>query len=263
MTERKRLLRLIWINTAIVVAVLAVVVGLTYYLTSKQAAELQAQLTSLTEQEKVMAGKRAELDNITKYIPVLERDGRIISQMFPSDPAQTTLLDFLQQNVEKANSEVLQFEMGEGKELPAATKPEKSRTAEEKKLDEETLKKARFADATLTLRGSFENLLAFMENLKRSNRFFRIDRVEAPSGRQSRDIFELDELNLTFKLEGQVFYLTEKVDVSEGIKRVRESLERKLALPVPEEAAAEQQGLLEVQAGGSSGGKAKPEETTG
>ncbi|OGK08717.1 MAG: hypothetical protein A2Y63_06915 [Candidatus Riflebacteria bacterium RBG_13_59_9] len=253
-------MRLVLVNTIIVIVALVLVIGVTYYLTNKKVRELELQLTSLQEQEKTMSAQKEQLERFKGQLPQMEVDSKIISLLLPSNPEQKEWVKFLQENVEKANSEIIVLEMDQPKDLPAATKPAKSRTAEEQELNEETLKKSKVMATTMEIRGNFQNVLAFIENLKRSHRLYRIDKIEGSLSQGTEGASESALLDLSFELTGEMYFTTEETDISEKISELRTKLEQTLAIKLPTMGESTEEGLLEVTSGGTSASEKTNEE---
>lgn len=260
MTDRKRILRLVWINTGVVLAVAVLLIAAMLYFTSKKTTELNTQLAGLKEKEAAMTQKQKELPNISKHLPRLLNESKKVSMLFPTDPAQKELVDFLQQNVDKAGADVVSIAMDPPKELPVLKKSTATQTDEEKKLDKGIIEKTKFMITGLEVRGSFENVLAFMENLKRSNRFYRILKIEgkpekAPGSGAANII---TGQNLIFDLQGEMYITGEKLDIAAEFAKLRDELNRVLAISEAEVTPAAEPELLEVKPGGN--GEPEPAE---
>lgn len=260
MTDRKGIIRVIWINTGIVLFVAVLLIAGAFYFTSKKTSELNTQLAGLKEKEAAMNQKQKELPNISKHLPRLLAESKKVSMLFPTDPAQKELVDFLQQNVDKAGADVVSIAMDPPKELPVLKKSTATQTDEEKKLDKGILEKTKFMLTGVEVRGSFENVLAFMENLKRSNRFYRILKIEGkPEKAQSIGGGNfITGQNLLFDLQGEMFITGEKLDIAAEFVKLRDELNRVLAISESEETPPAEPGLLEVKPGGN--GEPEPAE---
>lgn len=253
MTDRKRILKLVWINTGVVLFVAVLLIAGAFYFTSKKTTELNAQLAGLKEKEAAMTQKQKELPNISKHLPRLLNESKKVSMLFPTEPAQKELVDFLQQNVDKAGADVVSIAMDPPKELPVLRKSSETQTDEEKKLDKGIIEKTKFMITGLEVRGSFESVLAFMENLKRSNRFYRILHIEGKPER-AENIVGGDLItgrNLIFDLQGEMFITGEKLDIAAEFAKLRDDLNRVLAISEAVETPAAEPGLLEVKPGGN------------
>jgi len=251
MSERRRTIRLVWINTIIVVVLVGLFLGGDLYFTSGKVGELKSQLDALTEKRKTMAAKWEELPRVHDQLGRLLAASRELSQLLPSNPAQQELITFLQKNVDGANCEVISLEMKAPSDLKLLSKTEKAMTAVEKELDQETVEKTKVIEIGMTVRGGFTNVLAFIENLKRSNRFLRIDKISAPDSRgATKDVFA--EMNtIGFELRGELYYTTVKVDIAEMFNELKRSLEEVLpAKPIELEMEKERE-LITVSATGT------------
>jgi len=242
---------MVWIHTVIAVLAVIVVGGLILYTSSNKLSALKAELALLKEQQLSMEAKRDELPNIEKRLPELLSQSRRITSLLPSNPAQKELVAFLQENVEKANGDVILIDMETPKDLEVASKSEKARTAEEKKLDDATLEKTKAITATCVIRGGFENILAFMENLKRSHRYFRIDRIKAPA-QTAKSTFD-PRTDLTYELTGKLYFTTAKVTIADQFARLQDMLVKALGTAPVEEPEPQVGELIEVEAGGGGG----------
>jgi Tfp pilus assembly protein PilN len=253
MTDRKRVFRLVWINTGIVLFVAVLLIAGAIYFTSKKTTELNTQLAGLKEKETAMTQKQKELPNISMHLPRLLNESKKVSMLFPTDTAQKELVDFLQQNVDKAGADVVSIAMDPPKELPVLKKSTATQTDEEQKLDKDIIEKTKFMLTGVEVRGSFENVLAFMENLKRSNRFYRILKIEGkPEKAQNVGGGNfISGQNLLFDLQGEMFITGEKLDIAAEFAKLRDELNRVLAISEPVETAPTEPGLLEVKPGGS------------
>ncbi len=251
MTERRRMTRLVWIHTTVVVLVVIIVGGLIFYASSKKLETLKSQMASLKEQQATMEAKRDELPNIEKRLPELLAQSRRITLLMPGNPAQKELVAFLQDNAKKANGDVVLIKMEPPRDLEVAAKSEKVRTAEEKKLDNATLEKTKVIATTCVIRGGFENILAFTENLKRSNRYFRIDHIKAPAQTGGTDFDP--RTSLTYELSGEMYYTTAKATIADQFSELRDLLEHALGTAAVETPVPEEETLIEVEAGGSGG----------
>lgn len=251
MTERRRMTRLIWAHTIAVVLAVVVIGGLIYYTSSNKLESLKAQMASLKEQQATMESKRDELPNIEKRLPELLAQSRRITLLMPGNAAQKELVAFLQDNAKKANGDVVLIEMEPPKDLEVAAKADKARTADEKKLDNATLEKTKVIPTTCVIRGGFENILAFMENLKRSNRYYRIDQITAPSKGGGTGYDPLT--GLTYELVGEMYYTTAKATIADQFAELRGLLESALGAAAVETPEPEEEALIEVEAGGSGG----------
>jgi|GEM_PF-2318571 len=251
MSERRRIIRLVWISTIIVVVIVGLFLGGALYYTGSKAGELKLQLDSLTEKVKVMAAKWEELPQVHNQLGALQASSRELSQLIPNDPAQKELVTFLQQNVDGANCEVISLNMKAPGDLKLLSKTEKAMTEMEKELDPDIVDKTKVIEVTMTVHGGFTNVLAFIENLKRSKRFLRIDRISAP-GRQggTKDVFA--EMNtVDFELTGEFYYTTAKMDIAEMFDELKRSLEEVLPAKPVEQETEEERELIRVGAVGT------------
>jgi hypothetical protein len=263
MTERKRIIRLVWINTGLVLGAALLIVAATWYFTNKRIQLLNDELASAKATEKTMASKKQELPNVAANLPLLLDESRVVALIFPNSPAQKELVDFLQQNVDKAGADVVEISMDEPADIPAKKKAAGSQTELEKALDKQTLDKAQFIRTTLSIRGGFENILSFMENLKRSNRFYRILKIKATPEANLKGTGETTSgfgTSLVFELEGEMFFTTEKLDIAGKFDELRKTLETVIAIQEPVEAAKPDNGLIEVKAGGTGATRTNKEE---
>ncbi len=258
MTDRKQLIRLVWTNTGIVLFVVLLVIAGTYYFSSKKMSLLGAELTSLKEKEAAMTVKQKDLPNISKHLPRLLNESMKVASLFPSDPEQKELVDFLQLNVDKAGADVLGIAMDPPKALPVLTKATSTQTEVEKALDKAVIEKTQFMITGLAVRGSFENVLAFMENLKRSNRFYRVLKIEGKPEKATTGggANFLSGSSLIFELEGEMYITGEKLDIAAQFAKLRDELNRVLAIRETEVTPPADPGLIEVKPGGS--GEAEP-----
>jgi hypothetical protein len=262
MTERRRLIRLVWINTGIVLAVTVLVIAATWYFTQKRIQILGAELATVKETEKAMNSKKAELPTIAANLPRLLDESRVVALIFPNNPAQKELVDFLQQNVDKAGADVTKVSMDSPTELPVYSKAVSTQTDEEKALDKTAVEKTMLIKSTMTVRGGFENILAFMENMKRSNRFFRIMKIKAgPETNKSGDRADIKlGSSLIFELDGELYYTTEKLDIADKFAKLRDALKEIMAYQEPPAVEKPSNGLIEVKDGGTNAAKTNKEE---
>ncbi len=260
MSERRRMIRLVWINTIIVVLLVGLIVGGTYYFASNRLAELRAQLDSLTQRASAMAAKQQELPTIRNRLGILLAESRKLNQLLPNNPAQKELVTFLQQNVDGANCEVVTLDMKSPDDLKLLAKTESAYTEMEKELDPEIVEKTKVIETNLSVRGGFVNLLAFVENMKRSGRFFLINRISAPERRGgTQDVFS-EITTMGFELRGEFYYTTAKVDIAERFDELKESLEEVLPARPIEEVSEEKGELITIAADGSEMPVIVPEE---
>lgn len=245
MRERRGMIRLVWINTIIVVLFVLLFLGVAYYVTSQKAGELETQLDALVQRAKTMAAKREELPNISDRSGELLTESRKLVKLLPNNPSQKELVSFLQKNVNEANCEVLILEMKTPVDLTESVRDKTALTALQKELDAETIDTTKVIDTGLTVRGGFENVLAFMENLKRSDRFFPIFKITAPE-RGGGDVTFAETKVIGFELEGRLYYTTLKVDIAERFDELRQSLEEVLPTKPGEQSVEEEQELIKV-----------------
>jgi hypothetical protein len=84
MTERKRILRLVWINTGLVLGAALLIVVATWYFTNKRIQLLNDELASAKATEKTMASKKQELPNVVANLPILLDESRVVALIFPN-----------------------------------------------------------------------------------------------------------------------------------------------------------------------------------
>jgi len=245
MRERRGMIRLVWINTIIVVLAVLLFLGVAYYVTSQKTGELEIQRDALVQKAKTMAAKREELPNISDRSGQLLSESRKLVKLLPNNPSQKELVSFLQKNVNEANCEVVILDMKTPVDLTTSIKDKKALTALQKELGAETIDTTKVIATSLTVRGGFENVLAFIENLKRSDRFFPIYKITAPE-RGGGEVTFTENTVIGFELEGQIYYTSLKVDIAERFDELRQSLERVLPTEPGEQVAEEEQELIKV-----------------
>ncbi|MCD6282209.1 hypothetical protein J7J84_01185 [bacterium] len=245
MRERRGMIRLVWINTIIVVLAVLVFLGVAFYVTSQKAGELETQRDALVQKAKTMAAKREELPNISNRSGQLLRESRKLVKLLPNNPSQKELVSFLQKNVDEANCEVLILNMRAPVDLTESIRDKAAIKTLQEELETETIDTTKAIHTSLTIRGGFENVLAFMENLKRSDRFFPIQKITAPEKGGSDTAFAEKKV-MGFELEGWLYYTNLKVDIAERFDELRQSLERVLPTKPGEQVAEEEQELIKV-----------------
>ncbi len=245
MRERTGMVRLVWINTIIVVLFVLAFLAVALYVTSQKAGELETQRDALVQKAKTMAAKREELPSISDRSGQMLSESQKLVKLLPNNPSQKELVTFLQKNVDEADCEVLILDMNVPKELTSSTLTKESLAALQKELDEETINNTMVIETRLTVRGGFQNVLAFMENLKRSSRFFLINKITAPE-RGGGEVIFAEKKAIGFELEGRLYYTTLKVDIAERFDELRRSLERVLPTKLGEQVAEEEKELIKV-----------------
>jgi hypothetical protein len=223
MRERGGIIRLVWINTIIVVVAVLLLLGVAYYVMNQKAGELETQRDVLVQRAKTMAAKREELPNISARSGQLLSESRKLIKLLPNNPSQKELVSFLQKNVNEANCEVLVLSMKTPVDLTASIKDKTALTALQKELDAETIDTTRVIDTD----------------------FFPIYKITAPE-RGGGDVTFAEKKAIGFDLEGRLYYTTLKVDIAERFDELRQSLESVLPTKPEEQAAEKEQELIKV-----------------
>ncbi len=233
-----RSLKIALLHTIIVVLVTGLFLGVGFYLSSKSLSALRSKVAVLEDREKVMLDKRNQLTAVAKFIPFLIEDSILLSKMFPSNPGDRELLDFLTELGKESGMVVVEVKLSN----PAEIVLEEGKVGKSeliKDLDETALFNFKSINIDIKLTGNFQSLLRFLESLKTNGRFIRIFSINGPStaaaGEPTPGAFE-------WELKGDMMYFVSETSLAERFSEVVKNLEQVVALRFENGFASEEAG---------------------
>lgn len=218
MTDRRKSLRLAIMHTIIVLVVLLVAIGATWFLSRRQMQQLNTQFATLKTQESAMSQKRDELPLIAGALPELIKQGRTVARMFPVNVGDRELIEFLADELRRSGVELMSWQLTQPKTLEIK-KGKGKETELQESLNEELLGRTKVIVFTMEVRGRFPSVVRFLEDLKQSGRFIRITGIaaEAQQGLGA-------SAAQSWRLDGDMFFITDQKELPQQFADLAEVL---------------------------------------
>ncbi len=228
--DRLRSIRIAVLHTVLVVLISAVVLSVVFYFGGKQIRAIRGEAEQLEKRHSDILSKRDALPKIVESLPYVLEDARMLTRMFPNNPGDKELLDFMELLAKDVGAVVVGIQLGEGEEMQLQeSKLGKSDLLQG--LDELLVWQLKAVEMRITLRGNFQSLVGFLERLKEHGRFIRVYNVSGPS--------EVDEKEfmpslMEWDIKANMIYSTSETTTEEKFQRLVEEIRKVMVVEVGE-----------------------------
>jgi len=163
--------------------------------------------------------------------PILMEHASVISALFPPNPGDKELVDFLTSRGEATGVKVTALELGDPEAL-VLTETKVGKSDLLKDLDKAVVNEVSVISFQMTIRGDFKSLLNFLNTLKASGRFIRVERVNGPTG-QEKGVYApgLQE----WQLSGSMYFTSEKLQIKAKFQELAANISRLTGIRLPEQ----------------------------
>ncbi|MEP0814917.1 MAG: hypothetical protein HRF49_09675 [bacterium] len=186
----------------IVVLLVGLFIGVYLVPSRGKISKLESSLKDLELERREANRKATELATFRKYADVLKKEKETVESLVPAEDQETKIVEFMHYLAKLHGLHVEALTLAEPAPIPLAKKSKEKKTAEEKKLDETLLRAVRMLDAKMRVTGPFPNILDFLDDIKRSNRFYEVYKVSIPEDMPLIG----DVTGLAIVLEGRFYY---------------------------------------------------------
>lgn len=166
----------------LVVVALVVVLFIFAYLTPQRnkITTLEGELSRLDQERVEVARKAEDLAALKGRLPNIIRDKETLELLIPFEHEETEIVEFLHYIAELQEVTIEQISLSDPEALPLVKKADNQRSVEERQLSEALVGTIRRIDTTIQVSGLFWDVLGFLDQFKRTNRYFEIYTVEIP-----------------------------------------------------------------------------------
>lgn len=149
-------------------------------------AKAEEDLQNLERQRVDAARKVEDLVVLKDSLPQILRDQYTINQLIPDYPNETKIVEFMHYLAELHSLDIEITDFTEAQPLPLAKLADDKKSDEEKKLDAKLVRTLRRFQATIRIGGKFNDVVSFVRDFKRSNRYFEIFAITIPEEETAR-----------------------------------------------------------------------------
>lgn len=149
-------------------------------------AKLEENLADLDRQRQDASRKVDDLVILKENLPSILRDQFTVNRLVPDEPQHAKIVEFIHYLSELYALDVEVTDFTEPQPLPLAKVADDKKSDEEKKLDAKLIRTLRRFQATIRIGGPFNNVISFIRDFKRSNRYFEIFAITIPEEETAR-----------------------------------------------------------------------------
>jgi len=225
---RARSIRIAVVNTIVAILVVVLAYSLTFFFSSRIIRNLSDELANLKNQEEALLKKKNELPNIVAVLPLVRKEAERLRTMFPPNPGDKELIDFLEQTLKTNRISVIEIGLSE----PATLTLKESTIGKSKllkDLNKDLVEKIEVINFNMVLKGRYNNFLRLLESLKNSGRFIRVERVSGPEGLKGE---EFDPTALEWEIRGTMFFLPPEIDFLKDMDKIEQQLSKEIGVRV-------------------------------
>ena len=231
MIARGRSIRIAVIHTVIALVIFAIFFGAVLYFGSQKIKSLEQQVSSLKKKEGELLKKRDELPKVAEVFPILLEHASIVSTLFPPSPGDKELVDFLTSRGEATGVKVTVLDLSDP-EVLVLTESKVGKSDLLKGLDKTVVDEVSTISFQIRVRGDFKSLLDFLNSLKVSGRFIRVERISGPTA-QERGVYAPSFQE--WQLSGTMYFTSEKLRVKTKFEELAASISRLTGIKLREE----------------------------
>jgi len=152
--------------------------------------KLEADLTLVEDNLRKASQKVKELEVLKKQWPVVKEERKALASLIPENSKETELVEFLHYLAAYYSVDIEQVDVSEPKDIPLITIPDDKKTDQEKALDKKLVMSIKKLDTSIRIGGKFNDILAFLDGIKRSNRYLEVYKVELPEENTTNEIID-------------------------------------------------------------------------
>jgi hypothetical protein len=208
----------------ITVLFVVIVVGLfiaAYIVPQRNAIKkLETDLKSVEDELKAASGKIKELEVLKKDWPIVKEERKALASLIPDNHKETDLVEFLHYLATLYSIDIEQIDMNEPAALPLVNISDDKKTEQEKSLDNKLVRSIKRLSTTMRIGGKFNDVLAFLDGIKMSNRYFMISKVGIVEEDTARKLPD----GLPMVLDGEFYFYSSELSDTKGKKGAFEQM---------------------------------------
>jgi hypothetical protein len=191
----------VW-TTVVFLVVLALYIGLFIVPYSRKLSSLKKQEGDLAEQVAAMNLKNRQLPLMREGKGAMVAAAERVNELLPEGVNQRKILFYLNEDAVKHNLSVQGFEIHAPTVHPLTKVGEDKRTDEEKALDKDLVARLQVVTFKITVNGKYADVLAFMDELKGSNRLLNVYRLACPQSMPKGDYVDY----VAVAMDGEAYF---------------------------------------------------------
>ncbi|MCD6119470.1 hypothetical protein J7K50_06480 [bacterium] len=142
--------------------------------------KLEKELSQVENERRLSEMKLKNLGALIGNLPLVLRERRTVENLIPESHEETEIVEFCHYLAALHNVDIESIDVTSPQPLPLASVSDDKKTEQEKELDNKLVRALKKIDTTIRIGGKFSDILGFLDEFKRSNRYFEVYKVGIP-----------------------------------------------------------------------------------
>lgn len=174
--------------------------------------KLEADLKSVEDELRAASQKVKELEVLKEQWPVVKEERKALASLIPDNHKETDLVEFLHYLATYFAIDIEAIDISEPQALQLVNISDDKKTEQEKSLDNKLVRSIKKLDTTLRIGGKFNDILAFLDGIKKSNRYFEVTKVGIVEELTARELPD----GLPMLIEGNFYFYSSELSDSKS-----------------------------------------------
>lgn len=182
--------------------------------------KLEQDLKSVEDELRTASQKVKELEILKKQWPIVKEERKALASLIPDTHKETDLVEFFHYLSSLYAIDIEQIDINEPAALPLVTVSDDKKTEQEKSLDNKLVRSIKRLDTNIRVGGEFNDILAFLDGIKTSNRYFEIKKVGLSDDSTAREV----PGSMPMVIEGNFYFYSSEISDPKGKKGAFEQM---------------------------------------
>ncbi len=182
--------------------------------------KLEQDLKSVEDELRAASQKVKELEILKKQWPIVKEERKALASLIPNTHKETDLVEFFHYLSSLYAIDIEQIDINEPAALPLVTVSDDKKSEQEKSLDNKLVRSIKRLDTNIRVGGDFNDILAFLDGIKTSNRYFEIKKVGLTDDSTAREL----PGTMPMVIEGNFYFYSSELSDPRGRKGAFEQM---------------------------------------